>query len=277
MLATGVQRRGSLAFEYYFPWSGGKPGWISGMATATGMQAFGNLGKRDGDTRYTNAARSMIGVFKSPPPWGVTVQGQAGPSFLLYSQSPSVLVGNGIAQAVIALDNYRAATGDPEAAALVDAALAEAAPAAAAVRHRRLVAVRPQPDASRAPSPTSPTTSCSRASSDQLCTKFGEPFCARGRELRPLRERADRDHVGQRRRCSASASGSPRASSLSKRGSVRVTLERDGSAVRAWSGGMLRGGHTLIWTLPPKGDYDLVVKATSLNGIASEASSITTL
>ena len=60
--------------------------------------------------------------------------------------------------------------------------------------------------------------------------------------------------------------------SLSKRGSVRVTLERDGgSAVRAWSGSMLRGGHTLTWTLPPKGDYSLVVKATSLNGIASES------
>src|SRR3954452_10589404 len=116
MLATGVQRRGSLAFEYYFPWSGGAPGWISGMATATGMQAFANLGKRDGDPRYTDAARSMIGVFKTPPPWGVTVQGPAGPSFLLYSQSPTVLVGNGIAQALIALDNYRTTTGDADAA-----------------------------------------------------------------------------------------------------------------------------------------------------------------
>jgi hypothetical protein len=64
---------------------------------------------------------------------------------------------------------------------------------------------------------------------------------------------------------------------LSKRGSVRATLERDGTAVRAWSGGMLRGGHTLTWTLPPKGDYELVVNATSLNGIASEARSQATV
>jgi hypothetical protein len=58
---------------------------------------------------------------------------------------------------------------------------------------------------------------------------------------------------------------------LSKRGSVRVTLERDGSAVRSWSGGMLRGAHSLTWKLPPKGDYELVVGATSLTGIASES------
>ncbi|MDX6657220.1 MAG: hypothetical protein QOH62_2013, partial [Solirubrobacteraceae bacterium] len=126
ILLTGVQRRGSLAFEYYFPWDRGAPGWVSGMATATGMQAFANLGKRDGDTRYLNAARSMLPLFQAPPPWGVRVQGPAGPSFLLYSQSPSVLVGNGIAQALVALDNYRAATGDAAAATLVNAALAEA-------------------------------------------------------------------------------------------------------------------------------------------------------
>ena len=34
---------------------------------------------------------------------------------------------------------------------------------------------------------------------------------------------------------------------------------------------MLRGAHTITWTLPPSGAYDLVVSATSLNGIASES------
>jgi hypothetical protein len=275
MLATGVQRRGSLAFEYYFPWSGGKPGWISGMATATGMQAFGNLGKRDGDTRYTNAARSMIGVFKSPPPWGVTVQGQAGPSFLLYSQSPSVLVGNGFAQALIGLDNYRAATGDPEAAALVDSALAEA---------KRLLPLYDTGAWSLYDrSPTKPGVE-SDLSYHQLfegfleilCTKFGEPFCGEaGNFARYEKEPVAITSVAtkvQRKLKRITASFV-----LSKRGSIRATLERDGTAVRAWSGGMLRGRHTLVWTLPPKGDYELVVKATSLNGIASEASSQATV
>jgi hypothetical protein len=275
MLATGVQRRGSLAFEYYFPWSGGKPGWVSGMATATGMQAFANLGKRDGDTRYTDAARSMLGVFKIPPPWGVTVQGQSGPAFLLYSQSPSVLVGNGYAQALIALDNYRAATGDPDAAALVDASLPEA---------RRLLPLYDTGAWSlydRSPTRGGVESDLSyhqlfEGFLQQLCTKFGDPFCTEADnfaryETEPVAATSLATKV-QRKRKRITASFL-----LSKRGSVRVTLERDGSAVRSWAGGMLRGRHTLTWTLPPKGDYELVVKTTSLNGIAGEASTLATV
>jgi D-glucuronyl C5-epimerase C-terminus len=271
MLATGVQRRGSLAFEYYFPWSGGAPGWISGMATATGMQAFANLSKRDGDVRYTNAARSMLGVFKTPPPWGVTVQGAAGPSFLLYSQSPSVLVGNGIAQALIALDNYRATTGDVDATALVNSALAEA---------KRLLPLYDTGAWSLYDrTPTKPGTESDLSYHqlfegflNQLCDKFGDPFCAEAEnfaryETEPVAITAVATKV-QRKRKRIVASFV-----LSKRGSILATLERAGTPVRSWSGGMLRGKHTLTWTLPPKGDYELVVNATSLNGIASEASS----
>jgi hypothetical protein len=275
MLATGVQRRGSLAFEYYFPWSGGAPGWISGMATATGMQAFASLGKLDGDVRYANAARSMLGVFKTPPPWGVTVQGAAGPSFLLYSQSPSVLVGNGIAQALIALDNYRAASGDADATALVNSALAEA---------KRLLPLYDTGAWSLYDrTPTKPGTESDLSYHqlfegflNQLCDKFGDPFCAEAEnfaryETEPVAINAVATKVqSKRKRIVASFV-------LSKRGSIRVTLERAGTPVRSWSGGMLRGKHTLTWTLPPKGDYELVVSATSLNGIASEASSEATV
>src|SRR4051794_19189468 len=269
MLATGVQRRGSLAFEYYFPWSGGAPGWISGMATATGMQALANLGTRDGDPRYTDAARAMLGVFRSPPPWGVTVQGPAGPSFLLYSQSPSVLVGNGIAQALIALDNYRATTGDPDAAALVDAALAEA---------RRLLPLYDTGAWSLYDrSPTKPGTESDLSYHQlfegflfQLCDKFGDPFCAEADnfkryETEPVEISAITTKVQRKRKLIVASFA------LSKRGTVDVELQRaaDGSTVRTYTAGMLRGAHHLTWKLPPKGDYELVVSATSLNGIKS--------
>jgi hypothetical protein len=269
MLATAVKRRGFLAFEYYFPWGGGAPGWISGMATATGMQAFANLAKRDGDPRYATAARSMLGAFQAPPPWGVTVQGDAGPSFLLYSQSPSTLVGNGIAQAVIALDNYRIASGDPDAAALVDSAVAEA---------RRLL---PKFDTG-AWSLYDRTPTRPGAESDlsyhqlfegflvKLCDKFGDPFCTEGDnfaryETEPVAISSLKLKV-QRKRKRVIASFT-----LSKRGSVRVALERSGRTVYSYSAGMTRGRHTLTWRLPKRGAYDLVVDATSLNGIASEA------
>jgi hypothetical protein len=242
------------------------------MATATGMQAFADLGKRDGDVRYTNAARSMIGVFKTPPPWGVTVQGPAGPSFLLYSQSPTVLVGNGIAQALIALDNYRTTTGDPDATALVDAALSEA---------RRLLPLYDTGAWSLYDrSPTSAGTESDLSYHqlfegflEQLCTKFADPFCAEAEnfqryETEPVVISAVKTQIKRKRKQIVASFA------LSKRGSVRVTLERDGAAVRAWSGSMLRGGHTLTWRLPPKGDYDLTVRATSLNAIVSEGSSV---
>jgi hypothetical protein len=268
LLATGVQRRGFLAFEYYFPWNGGAPGWISGMATATGMQAFANLAKRDGDPRYTDAAHAMLGAFQAPPPWGVTVQGDAGPSFLLYSQSPTLLVGNGIAQAIIGLDNYRTTTGDPDAAALVDGAVTEA---------RQLL---PKFDTG-AWSLYDRTTTGPLGESDlsyhqlfqgflvQLCDKFGDPFCAEGDnfaryETEPVAISALKLSV-QRKRKRVVASFV-----LSKRGSIQATLERDGSGVYGFSGSLTRGRHTLTWRLPKPGDYDLVVHATSLNGVASE-------
>jgi hypothetical protein len=275
MLATGVERRGFLAFEYYFPWDGGAPGWISGMATATGMQAFANLAKRDGDARYSDAARQMLGAFRAPPPWGVTVQGDAGPSFLLYSQAPSTLVGNGIAQAVIALDNYRIATGDPDAAALVGSAVAEA---------RRLL---PKFDTGAWSlydrTPTRPGVESDLSYHQlfqgflvQLCDKFGDPFCTEGDnfaryQTEPVAIRSLKLKV-QRKRKRVIASFS-----LSKRGSVRVALERAGATVYSYSAGMTRGRHTLTWRLPKKGDYDLTVTTTSLNGIASDATTQATI
>jgi hypothetical protein len=57
---------------------------------------------------------------------------------------------------------------------------------------------------------------------------------------------------------------------LSKRGAVTASLQRDGSPIRSYTAAMTGGRHTLTWKRPPKGDYDLVVKATSLNGIAAE-------
>jgi hypothetical protein len=268
MLATAVKRRGSLAFEYYFPWSGGLPGWISGMATATGMQAFANLGKRDGDPRYTEAARSMFAALQTPPPWGVKVDGPAGPSFLLYSQSPSLLVGNGMAQAVIGLDNYAKTTGDPDAAALVQSALSEA---------RRLLPLFDtgawslyyrRPDGPGTESDLSYHRLFTQFL-DTLCTSYGDPFCAEAErfalyESEPVEITALSTKIQRKlKRITAGFT-------LSKRGSVQVTLERDGQALRSWSGGVLRGGHSLTWTLPKKGDYDLVVAATSLNGVKSE-------
>ena len=127
LLELGVWRRGFLAFEYLFPWGGGRPGWISGMAQATGMQALSGAARRLGDPRLLRAATRMRPAFERRPPWGVrrdTGRGRA--HFLLYSQSPRLLVGNGFAQALVGLDRYRELSGDRRAERLVAEGLAQA-------------------------------------------------------------------------------------------------------------------------------------------------------
>jgi hypothetical protein len=84
LLELGVWRRGFLAFEYLFPWGGGRPGWISGMAQATGMQALAGAAQRLGDPRLMRAATRMRPAFERRPPWGVRrVTGRGRAHFLL--------------------------------------------------------------------------------------------------------------------------------------------------------------------------------------------------
>ena len=104
ILRLAVWRRGFLTLEYLFPWGGGAPGWVSGMAQATGMQALAGAAVRLGDPRLLRASSRMRGAFETSPPWGVrrrTGRGRA--HFLLYSHLPRLLVGNGFAQALIGL------------------------------------------------------------------------------------------------------------------------------------------------------------------------------
>ena len=69
MVATRVRRGRFTAYEYYFDF-GGRPPWISGMATATGIQAFGRAGQLLNTTKWRryaqrgDAARSP----RRPPP-----------------------------------------------------------------------------------------------------------------------------------------------------------------------------------------------------------------
>ena len=150
MLALGVDRQGYLAFEYLFPWDGGRAGWVSGMAQATGMQALAGAAARLGDARLMQAANRMLGGFLMPPPWGVRVDTAPGRAqFLLYSHKPALLVGNGFAQALLGLDRYRELSGDPRAAQLVGEGLAEARAAFPGYRHRGVVAVLAHADRRR--------------------------------------------------------------------------------------------------------------------------------
>jgi hypothetical protein len=270
MLRLGVWRRGFLAFEYLFPWGGGRPGWISGMAQATGMQALSGAAERLGDPRLLAAARQMRGAFETAPPWGVrrrTGRGRA--HFLLYSQAPRLLVGNGFAQALLGLDRYRELSGDHAAATLVREGLRQA--------RRNL----PRFDTG-AWSLYSRTPSGPGSESDlhyhrvftgflgQMCDRFAEPrFChlherftayeAEPVEIAGLRarERHRRLQVTFR---------------VSKRSSVTVRLRSGDRILASASRQLLRGGERFTFSRPTgRRPTRVEVEATSLSGVASSA------
>ena len=278
MLATGVQRRGSLAFEYYFPWTAarpdGSPGWRPRRAcrrSPTSASATATLG-------YADAARSMIGVFKAPPPWGVSVQGAGRPEL------PALFA---VAERA-RRQRHRAGADRPGQLPRRDRRCGRRS-ARRCRRWRRPSAccrsTTPARGRCTSAAPTKPGVE-SDLSYHQLFEGFlkiavrevGRPVLLR----RPTTSPATKTEpvpgqLRSRRRSRLKRKRIIAGFVLNKRGTIRVTLERAGVAVRAWSGSMFRGKHTLTWTLPPKGDDELVVKATSLNGIASEATSTATV
>jgi D-glucuronyl C5-epimerase-like protein len=117
-------RRGKFrAWEYYFDFGGGRPPWVSGMATATGIQALGRASQLLHNRRYLKYAREAMPVFSTRPPTGVVTRGPlGGPHYLQYSFAPRLYIINAFMQSVIGLYDYAKITGDATAARLWTAA-----------------------------------------------------------------------------------------------------------------------------------------------------------
>jgi hypothetical protein len=267
LLQTAVTRHGFLAFEYYFPWSGGAPGWVSGMATATGMQAFSTLAKRDGDARYSDAAHSMLGVFEAGPPWGIKIKRPQGTFFLQYSQDRSLLVGNAYAQSILGLDVYAKNSGDSTAAGLVDDGVAAA---------RRILPLYDTGAWSlyyrtpRGPGHESDLSYHQLFESFlvEMCDRWQEPFCAEATNF----ERYEKEPVklsSLRARVDRRAKQLRVGFKISKRSGITLSVKRGSKSVYTFLSSLERGRHKLSWPLPAKGSYQIVLSAKSLNGVTS--------
>ncbi len=269
MLQTAVTRHGFLAFEYYFPWSGGRPGWVSGMATATGMQALSTLAKRDGDARYSDAAHSMLGVFKSGPPWGIQIDRPQGIFFLQYSQDPSLLVGNAYAQSILGLDVYARNSGDSDAAALV----AEGVDAA-----RKILPLYDTGAWSlyyRTPKGPGHESDLSYhelfgSFLDEMCDRWQAPFCDLASnfhryETEPVKLTNLRARVNKRKKQLRVGF------TISKRSGITLSLKRGTKSVRTFLAPLERGAHKVTWPLPNRGGYQIVLSAKSLNDLTSSS------
>ena len=269
VLRLAVWRRDFLASEYLFPWGGGGPGWVSGMAQATGMQALAGAAVRLGDPRLMQASSRMRGAFETPPPWGVrrrTGRGRA--HYLLYSQLPRLLVGNGFAQSLIGLDVYAKLSGDPRAARLVADGLAQARrnlgrfdTGAWSLYHR---------------TPEGPGRESDlhyhrvfTGFLERMCDRFGEAiFC--GLHRRFAAYESEPVAIGGLR---ASARGRRLIVDLrvSKRSDVTVAVHRGSRLLRLTSRHLLRGHERFLFSRPAtRRPLRITVTATSLTGLRSD-------
>ncbi len=127
MVDTSTRRGRFRTWEYYFEFGGGRPPWISGMAQATAIQAFGRASGLLREPGWRRYARQALGAFTTRPPTGVATRGPAGGvHYLQYSFAPRLFIFNAFLQSVIGLFDYSELTGDRTARALYARAEREA-------------------------------------------------------------------------------------------------------------------------------------------------------
>jgi hypothetical protein len=124
-LGLATQRAGGIAFEYLFRFDGGRPPWVSGLAQGTALSALSRGAVRLQAPAYFDAARSALGIFRTPPPAGVLRPTPAGAHYLQYSFAPRLHIANGFAQALNGLHDFGALANDDEGRALFAAGEAQ--------------------------------------------------------------------------------------------------------------------------------------------------------
>jgi hypothetical protein len=120
-------RAGGIGFEYLFPFDGGNPPWVSGLAQGTALTALVRAGLRLKDTTWYDAARQAVGIFRVAAPEGVAQKTANGTHYLQYSFAPRLHILNGFIQSLNGLFDYAKILDDEEGRALFAAGRERAA------------------------------------------------------------------------------------------------------------------------------------------------------
>jgi hypothetical protein len=153
LIATAARRGGFLAWEYYFSFGGGRPPWVSGIATGSALSALArgaSLFKEQesqpppappaqptgGSTPiplpsqneqpppahdsayYLDIARQALPVYAHAAPLGIRASAPRGNHYLIYSFNKGLRVGNAFLESLIGLWDYWQISGDKSARAL---------------------------------------------------------------------------------------------------------------------------------------------------------------
>ena len=269
LLPLAVRRKRFLAFEYYFPWSGGRPGWISGMATATGVAALARVWQRTSDPRYRDMAERMLGAFFTPPPWGIRLyRGHGRAHYLQYSQAPHLLVGNAFAQSLIGLDDLVRITDSSRARLALERGLRQARGQMKRFDTGAWSLYWRRPGTGRGGESDLRYHQLFEGFLAKLCNRFERgPFCT-------LHERFARYETEPVKIGRLRARRHGRVLRIrvwtSKRGSARVRLIHAGHTIRSGTLYLDRGAQLVSWRAPRRHrHYILRLDASSLNGVDS--------
>src|SRR3954451_25229095 len=149
LVAMAVNRGGFLAWEYYFPFGGGRPPWVSGIATGSALSALSRSAElfreqeqqpqpapaqptggstptpapettppQHDSAYYLDVARRALPVYEHSAPTGIRAAAPRGNHYLIYSFDRGLRVGNAFLESLIGLWDYWHASGDKKARAL---------------------------------------------------------------------------------------------------------------------------------------------------------------
>jgi hypothetical protein len=155
LIATAAHRGGFLAWEYYFPFGGGRPPWVSGIATGSALSALSRsaaLFKEQEQQQppppappaqptggssplplpaqaqtqppahdsayYLDIARQALPIYRHSAPLGIRAAAPRGNHYLIYSFDKGLRVGNAFLESLIGLWDYWQVSGDKRARAL---------------------------------------------------------------------------------------------------------------------------------------------------------------
>jgi len=265
LLPLAAERAGGLAWEYYFPYAGGRAPWVSSLAQGTALQALARAATRldRGEEIFPVTSRALT-IFETPTPEGVRVPAGAGMHYAQYSFAPKLRILNGFLQSLIGLYDYGRLAVDDRAKALY---------AAGEARAREEV-------------PTYDTGawslysrgSITRESSlnyhlllrdflNSLCTRTKDLlYCGTRDNLTRYTETAPVLELATTRLRGGTYAKIHMA--IDKLSSVTLRITREGTVVHARSvGSLARGPHTLGWQVPRKaGAYEVELIARDMAG-----------
>ena len=156
LVDTAARRGGFLAWEYYFWFGGGRPPWVSGIATGSALSALSRgatlfkeleqqqqqpqpqpaeptggsvpipLPRQSQDqpppahdsAYYLDIARQALPIYAKSAPLGIRAAAPRGNHYLIYSFDRGLRVGNAFLESLIGLWDYWQASGDKQARAL---------------------------------------------------------------------------------------------------------------------------------------------------------------